>query len=188
MSILTETLPEQLVICGKECPIRTDFRVWLQFSEEISAPIDSAEKAIKIFSLVFYKLPPNFFDAINAVLEFYAHGERGQNTGGKSSKENVFDFAFDGNRIYAAFMQQYGIDLTRAEMHWWKFKALFDNLSEDTQFMRVVQYRSMNLAQIKDKEQKKFYTKMKSIYKLPDKRSEAQKEIDFNDSMSDIFG
>ena len=40
-------------------------------------------------------------------------------------------------------------------------------------------YRAIDLGKIKDKEEKARYKKLKKIYKLPDMRTEAQKEADF---------
>ena len=99
----------------------------------------------------------------------------------------IFDFTYDAEMIFSAFMQQYKIDLTTAQMHWWKFKALFSGLSDETQFIKAVQYRGMDLSKIKDKEQKKFYKSMKKLYKLPDKRCDEQKEMDFIDSFEKLF-
>ena len=89
--------------------------------------------------------------------------------------------------IYSAFMQQYKIDLSDTRMHWWKFKALFGGLSEDTHIVKAIQYRTIDLSTIKDKEQKKFYKKMKSAYKLPDNRNEQQKEEYINTVLEGMF-
>lgn len=140
----------------------------------------------EMFSLVFYKLPPNFMAALEAMGEFYSHAEKTSPSKQKESTnaKKVFDFDFDGDLIYAAFLQQYKIDLCLHELHWCQFKALFNCLAEETQFVKVMQYRSINLAEIKDKKQRKFYRKMKQAYRLPDNRSEAQKEADMNEALA----
>ena len=44
------------------------------------------------------------------------------------------------------FLEQYGIDLTQEhDLHWWRFKAMFDSLSEKTQFVKIMGYRSMTI-------------------------------------------
>jgi len=50
-----------------------------------------------------------------------------------------------------------------------------------------VQFRCTDTSKIKDKEQKRYYRKMKALYKLPDNRSEAQKEQQLNDIMAQMF-
>ena len=49
----------------------------------------------------------------------------------RNSRDPAYSFAQDAPYIYAAFKEQYGIDLTEVEMHWWKFMALFESLNED---------------------------------------------------------
>lgn len=184
MSIITTDLPTSLEICGKQCPIRTDVKTWLEFSHLVSGEL-TPEKIADIFALVFYELPPQFMAAFEAMGTFYSHSEKTDvKKKQTSSQKRVFDFDFDGDLIYAAFLQQYKIDLCLHQLHWWQFKALFNCLSEDTQFVKVMQYRSVNLSEIKDKNQRKFYRRMKQVYRLPDNRSEAQKEADMNEAFA----
>ena len=127
------------------------------------------------------------FDALSAVFEFYSHDIQSKGNSKNHTEKRSFDFEYDAELIYSAFMQQYKIDLSEAQMHWWKFKSLFGGLSEDTHFVKVVQYRTMDLSKIKDKVQKKHYSKMKALYKLPDNRSEEQKEHSFSDMIEKMF-
>ena len=187
MSILTEVLPDYLVVSGKKCKIRTDFKTWLKFSEIISKNDNETEKTIKILTLIFFELPPNLREALVAVGEFYSKEQKTSTKKGNSKNKAVFDFEYDADLIYAAFMQQYRIDLCESDMHWWKFKALFNGLSEDTHFTKIVQYRGMDLSKIKDKETRAQYMKIKSAYRLPENRSEAQKEADLVSSFEKMF-
>ena len=54
-----------------------------------------------------------------------------------------FSFTQDAPYIYAAFRQQYGIDLLaeRGKLHWWAFNALLKGLTAETQFVRILQIR-----------------------------------------------
>ncbi len=190
MSILTESLPEYIVVRGQKCHIKTDFKVWLEFSSVFDDEGVTPEKIIKVFKLLFDKLPPNMFDAMNEIISFFAHSPA-ENKGNKDEKrtesKKYYDFEFDADLIFSAFYQQYKIDLTESNMHWWKFKALMNGLSDDTQFVKVVQFRSMDLSKIKDKEQKRFYSRMKALYRLPDNRSAEQKEESLNKAMEMMF-
>ena len=187
MSILTEILPEHLVVSGSECPIKSDFRVWLQFSELISNGNLTKEKIVKIFRLIFGELlPPNMYEGLKAIFEFYSHETQTKKAEAQVKKQS-FDFDYDAELIYSAFMQQYNIDLCNADMHWWKFKSLLNGLSENTHFVQAIQYRTIDISQVKDKEMKKHYKKMKSLYKLPDKRSEEQKEQDLYAEIESLF-
>ena len=82
-------------------------------------------------------------------------------------------------------MQQYGIDLQDIEyLHWWKFKALFNGLAENTQFVKIMGYRAMDISKIKDKKEKKRYRELQRLYALPDMRTEEEKEYDFAEAFS----
>lgn len=190
MSILTENLPNYLMVLGEKCPINTDFKIWLEFSNIVSKGELDTVKIVKIFKLIFLKLPPNLVEGMKAISEFYGHAS---NTGTDVKEDTAekakkyFDFEYDSELIYSAFLQQYKIDLTEATMHWWKFKALFQSLSEDTQLIQVIKYRSIKLSDIKNKEQKRFYAKMKKLHRLPDNRSEEQKERDLLSAFELLF-
>lgn len=91
----------------------------------------------------------------------------------------MYSFEYDDDYIYAAFMTQYGIDLNSIEyMHWWKFRSMFNSLTNQCEFVKIMEYRSIDLKDNMPKEQKAFYRKMKRIYALPsmddeDKRTNA---------------
>lgn len=85
--------------------------------------------------------------------------------------------------IYSAFIETYQMDLQEIDyLHWWKFKAMFNSLNKDTKIVEIMGYRAIDLSKIKDKEEKARYRKLKKIYKLPDMRTEAQKEADFGNA------
>ena len=190
MNILTENLPDYLMVCGVKCPIQSDFRTWLKVSALFEKVADEPRLLVDIFKLIFpNKLPPNLSDAIDKILEFYYHSQEKNNkqTADDTNPKKIFDFEYDADIIYASFWQQYHIDLVETNMHWWKFKALLYGLTEDTQFSKVVQYRTIELSRIRDKDQKRFYAKMKAMYQLPDNRSEEQKEQSLNNALESMF-
>lgn len=189
MNILTDTLPNELTVCGEICPIRSDFRTWIKFTQIMIISKNTDVSAVaEAFKLVFYKLPPRFDEAIAAMMEFYSPKKAESKAGGESSRKRIYDYDYDAELIYAAFMQQYRLDLTSAALHWWQFKALLDGLGEETQFVKVMQYRAMDLSRIKDKEQKSFYRKMKRIYRLPDNRTQEEREQGIISALEASFG
>ena len=62
-------------------------------------------------------------------------------------QQKSFDFLQDGEYIYAAFMQAYGVDLVaeQGKLHWWKFNALLKGLPSNTRFMEIVDIRTKEL-------------------------------------------
>ena len=72
--------------------------------------------------------------------------EQAENTNETPIKKE-YDFDVDGERIYASFLMDYGIDLIdqQGKLHWKKFLSLFSGLSEKTPFMQVVNIRTMEV-------------------------------------------
>ena len=56
---------------------------------------------------------------------------------------------------------------------------MFNGLKADNKIVEIMGYRAMDLSKIKDKDMKKHYKQLQEEYKLPDMRSEEQKEEDF---------
>ena len=188
MNLLTDKLPETVQIGEKTYLVDTDFRKWILFSQMAFSVEHDAVSYARMITLVFKECPPVCEETIYALLDFYnPNKEDAARRGNSSRNKQNYDFEYDAKHIYASFLQQYGIDLTTASLHWWAFKALFDGLSEDTAFGKVLQYRCADVSKMKDKEMKSFYVKMQRHYTLPDKRTEEEKERDFADNISSVF-
>ena len=142
--------------------------------------IEDEEKTIQALQLYYKKCPKNIDEAINKMLWFYSCGKENtlkadSKTG--SSSEKIYDFDYDDEYIYSAFLDQYGIDLNEIEyLHWWKFKAMFKALKEDNEIVKIMGYRSIDLSKVDDKKQKEFYKKMKKTYEIPIAISKDEKE------------
>ena len=94
----------------------------------------------------------------------------------KKGKTRVYSFEYDDDYIYAAFMTQYGIDLQDIEyLHWWKFRAMFHSLTNQNEFVKIMEYRSIEIKSDMSKEQQSFYRKMKRLHALPVAKSEDEK-------------
>lgn len=189
MSLLYEKPPTALVIDGVEYEINSDFRTWIKLTQEFFLTEITPLSISKALCAAYKQIPPSLEKAILAIFEFYtAINRRTDRDGGQAAqKKMVFDFEIDSWLIYAAFMQQYHIDLTKANLHWWTFRSLFDTLSPDTGFGKALHFRIVDVSQIKDKEQRKYYLEMKKLYELPDNRTEEEKERDFADTLSTVF-
>ncbi|MGY4789958.1 Gp15 family bacteriophage protein [Pediococcus pentosaceus] len=63
-----------------------------------------------------------------------------------------YSYTKDAESIYASFLFDYNIDLVDAQgvMHWDKFKALFNNLSDKSPFQRIVSIRQTDPNEYKD--------------------------------------
>ena len=183
MNLLIHKLPIQV----EEMKINTDFRISILF--ELLMQNQKIRKELKIMKALQLYYPDfekisNYETAIEQMLWFYKCGKELDNSNKRNTIHNrynqIYSYEFDDTYIYSAFLQQYHIDLQEVEyMHWWKFKALFDGLSEETEIVKIMGYRSINLSQIKDTERRNFYKKMKKLYALPDMRTQEEKEVEF---------
>lgn len=171
MNILIDLLPSTVEIDGTEYEINTDFRISVLFSLLMEDDeLTEEQKVLQAVNLYYPVVPNNIGKAIEQIKWFYSCGKSDKPIGNKKRKTNskkVFDFEVDANYIYSAFMSQYNIDLQDiGQLHWWKFKALLEGLKEDNKLSKIIEYRSMDLSKIKDKEQRKFYKDMQKQYSL----------------------
>lgn len=79
----------------------------------------------------------------------------------------LYDFAFDAKYIISGFRQDYKIDLTETDMHWWKFRILLDGLSSGTEFKQRVMYRNTNTADIKDVKERQRIQRIQRAIAIP---------------------
>ncbi len=169
-NVLTDGLPADITVCGQRYPVYTDFRRWILvvelFAENL---VDAGVKVQCAAKLIFPGDSPLsrmkngsaedtvkvYRELVCGITGFAACGRAcGEHSGGgKTAKaEPVFDFTCDAERIYAAFLQVYGIDLCdpAVKLHFWKFMALLRNLPRDTEFMQVVNLRMTDTTKIEN--------------------------------------
>lgn len=191
LNILLDRIPETVEIGGAEHRINYDFRTSMLFEIMMGDnSLSNEEKAMNALYLYYGEITEDPDEAIGKLLWFYRCGEEKRRKKQKRFDEKtgklveveddpvdpVYSFEHDAPYIYAAFLQQYGIDLTVEDMHWWKFKALFRSLSEDTKFMQIVGYRSIEINSDMSKQQKAFYRRMKETYALPLPEGEQERQ------------
>lgn len=197
-NILLDPMPDFLLVDGEQIPIDSGFRTWIQFDEELFWSREPIEKRVYAALEICYggRIPADIPGAVRAAMEFYANDhdileepqEKTETAPGRFARgSRGYSFAYDAPLICAAFRAQYGIDLTKDELHWWHFKALFEGLSEDNKICRIMEIRGMDLSRIKDKEQKAKYRRLKRLYRLPDPRSEEEQEADMIDALAIMF-
>lgn len=198
MSIILNPMPDFLEVGGEKILIDTDFRTWIRFDEALFWSDKPVEKRLYCALDICYdrKIPADINSAVHAAIGFYAPkdepleevGKKPQAEQGISSRSrHIYSFTHDASLIYAAFMAQYGIDLTKDDMHWWLFRALFEGLTDENRICKVMEIRSIDLSKIKDKEQKAHYRRLKRIYRLPDPRCAEEQEADMINALSVMF-
>jgi hypothetical protein len=180
-NILLDKLPE---ITPNGFKIKTDFRQAIKFELLMQdKQIEEKEKTVLALNL-FYDDLVDAKKQIEDIIWFYLHGkEIEENKEEGKSSQQIYSYEYDADYIFAAFLETYGVDLNIENLHWWKFKAMFNSLSEKTKFVEIMGYRAIDLSKIQDKEERKRYEKLKEIYQLPDMRTEEEKEADFSEAL-----
>lgn len=194
MNMLYNKLPESVLINGISYPIHTDFRVWIRASllleNNAKNELDRLAEIARICLKPCGGKPmPELGELVSALIDFLLLGEqprKPRQLTKKAAKKNndIYSFEYDDKYIYAAFYGQYGIDLTSAHLHWWVFKALFDGLCGEHKFCRITEYRATDVSKIKDSKQRAYIRKMQNMYRLPDNRTQAEKDADIADALS----
>lgn len=184
MDFITGALPESVIVGGKSYAVRWDYRIGMQFDRIRSDACSDENKFIRILQLYYPVIPNDLEKAMDAILWFYRGGEdpaeeteENQRYQRRNSKEPAYSFLQDAPYIYAAFREQYGIDLLECKMHWWKFMALFESLSEDTKMSKIMYYRKANTSGM-PKERRAFVNEMKKLYQI---KSKSGKTVTLNE-------
>ena len=193
MNIITDILPESVNYNGKDYPLKTDFKVWLKFhsivTDKKSTPAEKSAKAILCCfdSRKCKRLPDTMEDTMALLLKFFSGNTEADSGKYAPKKERVFDFAEDSGYIYAAFFQEYGIDLSESSMHWYRFLALLNGLSENTKLRKIIAWRGVNLSEIKDSGRREYFRRMKSFYRLGKAENGILTEKDIAEEISTAF-
>lgn len=137
IDLRNKALPDSIKVRGRAYKVYTDFRVWINFAHVLQ----SSNCTLRDLAFVFVDSIPNC-DFTDDVMRFYYNPNstpNSMNTG--SNTDTLFDLVEDGEYIYASFMKDYNIDLLETDMHWWKFRALFFSLSDETKMGKIMGYR-----------------------------------------------
>ena len=166
-------LPYFVKIKNKKYAIRTDYRIFAKYEEEMQDRNEENRK--KAIAKVLRRFYPAFLEIIkNNLLEeaidkfiwFYECGRKNYHkvkSGKGTKREEKYSFNYDDEYIYSAFYEKYRIDLSKSYVHWWKFQALLKGLGE-CEFTKIKGYRCYNG---KDKEM----LEIKEYWALPKKQN-----------------
>ncbi|WP_455468657.1 Gp15 family bacteriophage protein [Streptococcus salivarius] len=103
-------------------------------------------------------------------VEYDLAGNPMKTTASNSKQEQApYDIRYDGDYIYASFLQAYGIDLfdVQGDLHWKKFNALLSGLPEGTKFMEVIKIRKWEPQKGDSAEYKEEMRRLQKDYALP---------------------
>lgn len=108
--------------------------------------------------------------SITTLISNSPYGESGSGVG--SNPTRFFSYTKDADAIYASFMYDYGIDLLKERsMSWFKFSALFNNLSSESPIMRIISIRRRDTSKIDNVEEKQQIEELQNYYALEHKNN-----------------
>lgn len=176
-------LPTSVEIDGASYPINSDFRFGISLEMEV---VHSEEPDVAGLLTAFYPagVPFDVKSAADKMLEFYRGymsllDEKAAKNENKKGRQ--YDYNMDADVLIASFLNYYGVDLTQDKLHWWAFRRLMLNLPEESPFMQRIHYRIADINKV-DKKLQKHYRKMKSLYSLKSKGSEAPMTVEERDA------
>lgn len=141
IDLTRKALPNTVTVNGRAYSIYTDFRIWMRFEISLAECHGQRQATIPI-AYLFKNERPVYCDARELLAFSRPPRELPRPVRGTASEDViVLDYMKDADLIYAAFMQQYGIDLIDVpELHWHKFLALIEGL-KGTKLDEVMGYR-----------------------------------------------
>ena len=190
MKLLFEIPPESVKVGDLYLDIDTDFRLWAKVQDCCDRGEFDGRKMIGFIRQAFRAAArgQDVHDLVSAFVYFLSCGEEHKEDSGSGEstssdhRNTVYDFEEDGERIVAAFEREYGIDLTSDHVHWWRFRALLDDLLSKDKFTDIVGFRCIDVSSIKDERERKYYAEKQRFYRLY-KDQEPQTVEELNASM-----
>lgn len=152
-------------------PIDSDFQIGIQISQCLNdESLSEVERFCIAVDLLFpcKDKRPDIEQAAEAVKWFLSEFHHDNNVE-KKDDVRVMDFDVDQWRIYAAFLNQYHIDLNSAQMHWFVFVGLLVNLKECT-FTHVMNIRQKKITPKMSLEEKQYIKNSKKIFAIKEQK------------------
>lgn len=183
---LTKPLPDRIYVRGNGYLIKTDFREWIKFSRVLAN--SDGNPAFGDITFLFKDediqiLKEDLPFLLIELIKFYSNPNPVPKETGGGSGIKTYDFDIDAEYIYAAFMQEYHINLFKNHLHWHEFIALFKSLSEDVFISKIMGYRSYK----KDnRTQEQVLQNLKYTWALPIEYTEEEEQAinEFNNYFS----
>lgn len=183
--MLGKALPCSVTVAGQDCLIDTDWRIGVQMeSLLLDESVEEEQKSLLVLNLYFpdFSQRPGFYlshleEALEACYRFYQDGQPGQERG--QSRKRVYDFEQDEGLLTAAFLADYGIDLTDPDLklHWHRFLALFSGLREEDTISRILSIRAADTSRMKG-EERDWYTRMQRRYAIRRKEDPLEAKVE----------
>lgn len=183
LDLFNNELPESIYLDdGSEFIIHTDYRYWILFYRYCKMHATLAD-----FSVLFpYEkpTPQQMPEAFEKLIAFANPPKIIPRSTGKESSEIILDYDIDADYIYAAFMEQYHINLMdiNFKMHWYEFSVLLSSL-HDCKLSEIISYRCYqpNNKTSYEKQMKA----LKDAWKIEAEEKQIDKDLEYFNSLFD---
>lgn len=130
-------LPQTIQVGGSRFRIKTDFHYFLRFREHLQ---EKGTEPDDFDYMYIDEKPDDKLAGVEALASFMNPPQELPRKTKQETDEIVIDYEIDAPYIYAAFMERYGIDLFKTDMHWYLFQALLHGL-HDTELNNIINAR-----------------------------------------------
>ena len=193
--IITCELPQSIVIDGQEVArLVTNTARAIDCIEILESELPDKLKEIYLINRLVIASPEAIKPHREEVLLFlmnYLKGpdcEQYEKANLPHSEEPIIYWSLDAQAIVASFRQAYGVSLEELrDMHFWEFSILLSNIPGDTAIGRLFATRMSTEDPEASPQQKARQREVKKAAKPKDKRSQAEKEKDFEQSLADAL-
>ncbi|MBQ1792542.1 MAG: hypothetical protein II008_20375 [Oscillospiraceae bacterium] len=164
---INDRIPTHITVSGRRYRIDTDFRNVMRMNE-IMRQTDLTDEARDWLALrCLMRHPPRRRDrqieALKALHELLFSSKRG----GVDEKK-ITDIEQDAELIFAAFLQEYGVNLWRDRLSWFEFTALLAGIAEGTRYSDILTIRARPMPKPTkwNGEEREWLAKAKAVHAL----------------------
>lgn len=181
LNILIDEMPTSVQVNGISVAINSDHRSCMRASIALIDTDISDCEAINLCLGALFPDPYSIYDwdaALHAAAEFLRGvpvPELPGRAGKGKSPERAYSFLYDQEMIYAAFRQQYHIDLAFETLHWWHFRALMNNL-RGNHMADVIHIRTAKNTDEMHEKDKKRLNRQRAEWRLPAPAAETRRQ------------
>lgn len=134
---LQDRLPDSVIVRGRKIKLDLDFRNVLRMMDILQDASLIPEARVYLACKCLVKRPKHTAELLTAVRNLL-----GMDTVRHEDTPRITDFDQDAPMIRTAFLQEYGIDLFTARLHWLQFIELLNELPDGSRYIDVLGIRA----------------------------------------------
>lgn len=171
-------LPDTIHVDSKDFKLRTDYRIALRCFVAFNDPELKQSEQFEIMRrllIIDYGQVQDIAEATEQCVNFLNLGEIDNSK--PKHRVKLYDWEQDEQMIFSAVNKVAGHDIrTDAQLHWWSFMSLFNEIGEGA-FSQIVSIRNKKAKHKKlEKYEQEFYNDNKAIIDLKRKKTKAELE------------